>query len=424
MHWLAKLVVAAVVLAASAQSLRADDWPQFRGPAGTGISDESDAPVTWDANTNVKWRAPLAAPSNSSPIVSRGRVFVTVATEGGRQRSLHCYDRRNGKLLWTRAVEFSGEEPTHNTNPHASPTPAADGQRVVAWYSSAGLYCYDFDGRPLWSRDLGEFVHVWGYAASPIFFRGSVILNCGPGKRTFVTALDARTGKTLWQTDEPGGDSGLVKKNPDDKNPPWIGSWSTPVVATIDGQALILLGMPGHVQAYGPKTGRIVWTCDGLSELVYASVMLGDGLAVAMSGYHGSMIGLRLGGAGNVTEQNVLWQAKIGNPQRIGTGVILQGNLFITDEKGIAECIDVASGEKRWRARLPGGSVWGSIVSAAGRLYVTSQSGETNVFGPNPRELEVLSVNALGEPSNATPAVSDGEIFLRTDAALYCIRED
>lgn len=400
----------------------AGDWPAFRGPDGTGVSTEKNVPLKWSKTENIKWKAKLPAPGNGSPTVSKGKVFVTVATEQGKKRSLLCFDRKTGEQLWEKHVAFDGDEPTHGTNPHGSSTPVADGERIVVWHSSAGLYCYDYDGNELWYRDLGTFRHVWGYGQSPIVFEDKVILNCGPGVRTFVIAVDRKTGETIWQTDEPGGDSGL--ESVDGKRAPWIGSWSTPIVAQVDGRPQILMSFPQHVNAYDPKTGKIIWTCDGLGDLVYTSPVIGDGVAVAMGGFHGPAIGFKLGGSGNVTETNRLWQVKARNPQRIGSGVIIGKHLFMANAgEAIAQCLVVETGEELWRERLPGGDNWGSLIHVDGRLYVTNQTGSTNVFAPNPTRFELLATNELGERSNSTPAFSDGQIFLRTFQHLWCVGE-
>ena len=177
----------------------ADDWPSFRGPAGDGLSKEKSAPVKWGPKKNVKWKVSLPRPSNGSPIVSNGRVFLTCAEDkGGKQRSLYCFDRKDGKKLWSRTVTFGEVMPTHKKNPYCGTTPVSDGKRVVVWHASAGLYCYDFKGKELWKRDLGEFRHKWGYGTSPILHEGNVILNTGPGKKVFVTSIRLSDGKTNW----------------------------------------------------------------------------------------------------------------------------------------------------------------------------------------------------------------------------------
>lgn len=173
----------------------ADDWPAWRGPLGNGISAERSAPVTWGPDKNIKWKAPLPYRGNGSPIVSNGRVFVTCPEDGeGKRRSLYCFDRRDGKQLWVQTINFGKSTPTHNTNPHSSSTPVSDGKRVVVFHDAAGLVCYDFEGKELWKRDLGEFRHAWGYGNSPILHEGKIILNSGPGKRVFLTAINLNTG--------------------------------------------------------------------------------------------------------------------------------------------------------------------------------------------------------------------------------------
>lgn len=380
----------------------ADDWPQFRGPGGSGRSSEKELSLEWGPGKNVRWRAALAGTGNSSPIVSRGRVFVTVAEDKGAKRSLVCIDRETGKTLWSKSVACKAAEPSHEENPWCGSTPCADGERVVVWHASGGLHCYDFDGKELWSRDLGTFSHMWGYGSSPIFHEGRVLLNAGPGQRTFLIALDKKDGATLWQQDESGGK--------DDK---WVGSWGTPVVAKVDGADQIVVGYPSHVKGYDPKSGKVLWTCDGLSQLVYADVVVADGVGIATGEDEaGDSVGFRLGG-------QRLWARR--RPLEVGTGVVVDRHLWTVDHGGIVRCTEMETGKEVLKERAPKGAAWGSLISAAGRVYYTSRSGETVVFTPDPKGIKVLAVNGLGEPSNSTPAFSNGEIFLRTASAVYGI---
>jgi outer membrane protein assembly factor BamB len=168
------------VLTVMAASAIAGDWPAFRGPSGNGVAQEDKAPLRWGPGKNVRWKAPLPGPGNSSPIVLRGSVFVTCAEDEGKKRNLYCFDRRTGEKRWVRTVEFPTVELTHRSNPYCASTPVADGSRVIVWHGSAGVFCYDFEGREVWKKDLGEMRHEWGYASSPILHRGKVILNFGP----------------------------------------------------------------------------------------------------------------------------------------------------------------------------------------------------------------------------------------------------
>jgi len=409
------LRLTAVAFALGATALRAGDWSAFRGPNGDGIALEKNAPLQWGPGENIKWKAPLPDKGNSSPIVSRGKVFLTCATEEGKKRGLYCYDRQSGKLLWSQIVPYAAPDPTHATNPYCGSSPAADGQHIVAWHGSAGLYCYDYDGKKLWSRDLGVFKHIWGYGSSPVFLGEKIIMNCGPGERTFVIAIAVQDGKTIWQKDEPGGASG------EKGDSEWLGSWSTPLVAKVEGRDQILVSLPYHVNAYDPADGVILWSCDGLDKLVYTSPVVSNGIAISMGGYHGPAIGFKAGGKGNITDAGRLWHATSKNPQRIGTGIVVGKHLYMANEQFIAQCIDIATGKDLWQTRMPEGVIWASPVLVGDRIYVTNQNGTTIVFRPNPEKFELLAENKLNERSNSTLAVSDGELFLRTFEHLYCI---
>ncbi|MDG2222167.1 MAG: PQQ-binding-like beta-propeller repeat protein [Rubripirellula sp.] len=402
---------AAIFLSAVVQ---AGDWSQFRGPGGDGVAEGSGFPVTWDAEENIKWKIDLPDRGAGSPIVSGGRVFLSSATEDGRKRSLLCFDRSDGTQLWTRTVEF-GEDTTHGKNPFGSTTPAADGDRVVVWHSSAGLYCYDFSGKELWSRDLGDFKHIWGYGSSPIIHDGRVVLQCGPGERAFLTSLDLASGKTIWETDEPyGGD-----KSPDD-----VGSWSTPVLAQVAGKQQIICATSTRVNGYDPESGDLLWWCEGLSGSRYdaasSSPLIGGGICFAMADLRGPAMGFKLGGTGNITESNRLWHVEKRNPNSVGTGIMVGRHIFRPNSgPGTLECLEADTGESVWKNRAK--DHWASMVLADGHLYALNQRGTTIVFKPNAEEFEEVASNDLGGITNATPAFSDGQIFVRSDEHLYCI---
>ncbi len=416
----------------------ADDWPAFRGPTGNGLSAEKKAPAVWAPDRNVKWRSPLPQKGNGSPIVSNGRVFVAGTEDPeGMKRVLYCFDRKDGKPLWARTVGFrkktaQGEPYTHGANFFSSSTPAADGKVVVVWHDSAGLFCYDFEGKELWSRDLGEFYHFWGHGGSPILLDGKAILNCGPGTSVFMTALDLRTGATLWKTDEPQElDTERLSKGFGDRNRGGkpAGSWSTPVVAKVGDRAQVICAQPTRLVAYDPADGKILWSCDGnrfaKGDLSYSSPMVAGDVVVMFGGYNGPGVGVRLGGTGDVTRTHRLWRKdEKSNPQSIGTGVFIDGLLYVPKAgPNVIECVDPMTGEAKWVERWQGAAFWGSIVQAGGLLYVTDQAGKTCVFRPNPEKFELVAANELREKSNSTPAVSDGEIFIRTHKSLFCIAE-
>jgi outer membrane protein assembly factor BamB len=412
-----RLTLLAACALSAADVAVAGDWPSFRGPAGNGVASAGRVPLHWGPERNIRWRTLLSAVGNSSPIVSGHRVFVSGASDEGKNRGLYCFDCDTGNLLWSKSVRYDTKDPTHQTNPYCGSTPAADGGRVVVWHGSAGLFCYDFDGNALWSRDLGTFTHIWGYGSSPVFHGDRILLNCGPGERTFVTAIAAADGKTLWQADEPGGNGGAGGADT------WIGSWSTPVLARVDGREQVLVGLPDHIKAFDPDNGQVLWKCDGLGKLIYSSPVVDNGIAVVMSGYHGPAIGLKPGGAGDVTESRRLWQSTEKNPQRIGTGVALEGHLYMANEQQLAQCLEMRTGRVLWTSRMPAGLIWGSPILVGDRLYVTNQRGATVVFRANPEKFELLAENELGESSNSTLAIVDGRIYLRTSGHLFCIEE-
>lgn len=396
------------------------DWPSFRGPQGNGITEETNVPKEWNSAKNIKWKTQLPKPSNGSPIVSNGFVFVAgCEDDDGLKRSLHCFDRRDGKQKWVRTVSYDKKEPTHKTNPHGSSTPAANGKHVVVWHGSAGMYCYDFEGKEIWSRQLGEFKHMWGDGTSPLIYDDRVIMHCGPGPKVFITALDLATGKTLWSVDEPLDGDGNNRK---DKSP--MGSWSTPLIAKVGGQDQIITMMPTRVVSYAPEDGKVLWTCEGIrgpkGDLAYSSPVLAGDVCICVGGYGGPGMAFKLGGSGDITASR-LWRVEA-SPQSIGSGVVIDGYLYRpSTTPGKIECLNPETGKILWADRGAGDEMWGSIVYADGHCYVTNQKGKTVVFKPNPDKFESVAVNDLAETSNSTPAISDGEIFLRTHEHLYCV---
>ena len=190
---------------------RAENWPGWRGPTGMGQSAEKDPPLTWGPTENVRWKAPLPDRGNASPAVWGDHIFLTQATNKGAKRGVLCIDRKTGNQKWATYVDYAGKEPTHDTNPYGSATCATDGERVVASLGSAGLLCLDFDGKELWRKDLGEQIHIWGNASSPVIHGDHVIQWVGPGERQFLVALNKKTGDEAWRHEETSGDSGLKK---------------------------------------------------------------------------------------------------------------------------------------------------------------------------------------------------------------------
>jgi outer membrane protein assembly factor BamB len=400
----------------------APDWPAWRGPTGDGISNETGTATEWDREKNVRWRVPLPDRGNSTPIVHGDRLFVTQAIQKTSWRGLMCFDRRSGRLTWKAGTTYTEEEPTHGTNPYCSASPVTDGERVIASYGSAGLYCYDLDGKELWHRDLGPQLHIWGNAASPVIYGDLCIQNVGPGERTFLIAVDKKTGETVWQHDELGGKFGTTNKE-------WLGSWTTPLVIHVNGRDELIMTFPHRVVAFDPATGKELWTCNGLGPLVYTSPIWSGssgsdpGIVVAMSGYGGPFLAVRPGGSGDVTETHRVWRVDRAK-QRIGSAVIAGKHIYIHNDPGVAECLELETGKVVWQQRLEGSgdsvTSWSSMVLADGRLYVVNHGGDTFVLRASP-EFELIATNSLGERTLASHALTDGDIFIRTYNALWCI---
>lgn len=397
------------------------NWPSWRGPDGLGVSVDPSPPTHWSKTERVSWRVALPEPGNSTPVVWEDRIFVTQAIKDQNRRMLMCFDRASGKLLWQSGVTYGEAEPTHPTNPYASASPVTDGNLVIAWFGSAGLLAYNMEGHEVWRRDLGKQQHTWGYGSSPILHGDLVFLNFGPGNRAFLIALEKKTGKTLWQVDAPSGQGNQFGN--------WsaadmYGSWTTPIVIRARDREELVVSWPHEVVAFDPSKGKSLWTCEGLGDLVYPSALYSDGIIVAMGGFGGPSLAVRAGGSGDVTSTHRLWQLPKSR-QMIGSGVVSGGRIYVVDNSGIAECLELETGKVVWTSRLKGsgeaGGVWSSPVLNHGKIYVMNKSAEVFIFKAAP-QFELLATNSLAEESNSSVVISEGSILLRTHSALWCIR--
>jgi outer membrane protein assembly factor BamB len=411
------------VLAACASAF-AGNWPGWRGPDGTGVTTETNLPLHWSATENVRWKTPLPDRGNSTPIVWGDRVFVTQPIESDNRCTVVCFDRTTGKQLWQSGTTFQEKTPTHQTNPYCSSSPVTDGERVIAWFGSAGIYSYDMNGKEIWHRDLGKQNHQWGYAASPVIYKDLCILNFGPGERSFLIAMDKKSGKTIWQVDVPPTDGKDRTDNFRGQLGAPSGSWSTPMIVKVDNHDELVVTLPEVMKGFDPLAGKELWSCGGLNPLIYTSPVYGEGVVIGMGGYGGSSIGVKAGGHGDVTATNRLWQ-NFRDKQRIGSGVISGGHIYMLTQPGIAQCIELRSGKPVWEERLqsPGrrSDSWSSAVLAGDKVYALAQGGDTFIFKASPK-FEVIGVNSLdNELTNASVAVSNGDLFIRTHKNLWCI---
>jgi outer membrane protein assembly factor BamB len=384
----------------------------------------------------VKWRVELPEPGNSTPIVWAERVFLTQPLAATKQRALLCLDRSTGAELWRRSLPYDQPDPTHRTNPFCAASPATDGERVVAWFGSAGLICWDLEGTELWRRDLGKQEHMWGYGSSPIFYQDLCIMNFGPGDREFLIAVDKTTGETRWQVDAltdaeeralsgPENDGNANDFNSSKPRSERLrGSWSTPLVIDVDGHSELVVTLPRRVSAFDPASGELLWTCGGAAPLAYASPMESDGVIVALGGYRGASLAVRAGGRGDVTETHRIWHNPKGNGW-LGTGVTDDGLVYTADMGGVLTCLDVQTGEPLWKDRVGGGGTWSSITQTAdGRMFLLTKSGTTTIFLPARNQLDQVAENGLNETTNASVVIAGKDLFLRTDQAIWCISEE
>ena len=447
-------------------SALAGNWPAWRGPTADGVTPETDLPLKWSATEGVKWKVELPERGNSTPIVWGTKIFLTQAV--GTKRTVMCLDRKDGHTLWQAGPEWTGQDVTHATNPYCSSSPATDGERVVAWFGSAGLWCWSLDGKEQWHVDLGAQHHIWGYAASPVLHGDLCILNFGPGDRSFIVAVDKKTGKEVWRFNVPAP---AVMEGPGGQ-PGYAGSWNTGRIVRIHpfvsfGSPKLgenaqpapeiprklsdatkhaeheefLISLPGALYSLDPTTGKELWHCNGLNPVTYCEPVVGCYLAgqviaiAGFGGYGGFSIGMKPNGRGDVTATERLWQEKK-NPQRIGSHIASGKDAWLTGEPGVIQCIDLRDGKELWKERMttPAGraNTWSSLVRSGERIYAVTQNSDVVVFNASPEKYEQLAVNSLGVSdgkggvvsegiTNSSLAVSDGQLFLRTHKHLWCI---
>lgn len=404
---LRQLVLLLIVF--SATIARAENWPRWRGPEGNAVSRETGLPIRWSTTENVRWKIKVPGEGGSSPIVWDDAVFLTSSLEHGTRRSVHCFDRQNGTLRWSREIRDPNPEITSALAGHAAATPVTDGKHVIAMFGNAGAVCYGFDGRLLWRRPFGEFESELGFASSPILFGDAVILVCDhDGSRfstfdSFLTALDLNSGEVRWKTERPG----LFR------------SWSTPIVVPAGkDQWELVVNAQDELRGYDPQSGQLLWQVRGMTGWVTPSPVFGHGMIFATSGKDGPTMAVKPDGRGDVTETHVVWQQRRGAPY-VCSPLLYGDHLFVHNEQGVLTCFAARTGEQLSRKRLEG-KFTASGVAAEGRLYLTNDAGETFVLEATP-QLRLIARNALDEEVLASPAVSAGTLFLRTQTRLYCL---
>jgi outer membrane protein assembly factor BamB len=410
MHARSWLVVPILLLGGA---VTAEDWPGWRGPRSDGTVSDTGYPLTWGPTEHVKWKLALPGAGHSSPVVSKGKVFVSGCVEADRARVLYCADRKTGQLLWQKTVIVADLEKKHGENSWASSTPAADGERVYVTFLDAPrlrVYCFDYDGKLLWEKNPGVFHSMHGFCSPPVVYKDLVIVNADqdapPGQKAYIVAFDKRTGEEKWRIDRPNK----------------LRSYCPPVVVNAAGKTQMVLTGSKCVASYEPDTGKQFWIVDGPTEQFVSSMVLHDGVLLLTAGFPENWVmAIKPDGSGNVTRTHVLWSKK-GEGGYVPSPVAFAGKLFLVDDHGVASCWDVKTGKQYWKERLSGKGHHASSVAADGRIYLTADDGTTFVLKAGD-EFEILAQNPLGERVFASPAFSDGDIFLRGTKHLWCIGE-
>jgi outer membrane protein assembly factor BamB len=408
--------IAAVALMAS--GAMAENWPRFRGPNGQGISTETGLPTQWSATENVAWKTPIPGQGWSSPIVWEDRVFLTSTTENGVICHVICLDRRSGKILWDKEVFTQKTTRKEGKNSYATPTPVTDGQRVYAFFSGGSAVALDFEGNVVWTNRENHFYSQHGMGASPLLWKDLLIVpfdwsNEGedkllgwqkPWEKSFVLALDTKTGKERWR-----GKRGMSRI-----------AHVSPVIAEVDEKEQLLSGAGDVVQGFNLENGERIWSARSEGEGVVPSLVVAEGMVFSVSGFSGSpaLRAMRLGGKGEVTATHMAWEEKKIVPM-LSSPVYTNGMLFVVKENGTAACIDAKSGDVIWEKSI-GGKFSASPVVAEGRVYFLSETGETTIIEAG-REFKEIARNSVKDLCQASMAVSQKQLFIRTARDLYCI---
>ncbi|OHB83462.1 MAG: serine/threonine protein kinase [Planctomycetes bacterium RBG_16_64_12] len=407
---LAYLFLFCLCLVELAGPVAAENWPGWRGPRGDGTSLESGIPIQWNGlkQENVAWKVPLPGLGHASPIVWEDRVFTISCPEETDDRVLLCFDRKTGRLLWQRVVVHSPLEGKHKLNSHASSTPATDGRSVFVTFldrTEMLVAAYDFAGNQRWLVRPGEFYSKHGYCSSVVLFENLVILNGDHDGDAYLLGLDRDTGKTVWKT---------LRENK-------TRSYSTPIIRRIDGRTQMILSGSLSVASYDPRDGSRHWIIDGPTEQFVASLVYNGELLFLTAGFPElHIMAIRPDGHGNVTDTHVVWHTRKGCSYVPSPIASADGKYFlVVSDDGIASLFEAATGHRHWMERI-GPHYSASLVSADGLVHFLSDEGVTTIVRPG-EELDVVATSELGEPCYASPAISQGQIFLRAEKHLYCI---
>jgi outer membrane protein assembly factor BamB len=379
----------------------AEDWPQFRGPAGQGHSAESGLPLEWSESLHVGWKTPVAGTGWSSPSIRGDLAWVTTATDGGRSLRAVAVNIKSGRTIKDVEVfRLTGDIPIHGKNSHASPTPIIDGDYVYLHFGSHGTACIRTSGEIVWKTRL-PYYHRHGPGGSPAIYQDLLIISCDGYDIQYVVALEKRTGKIRWKSSRAG-----------------YQAYTTPLVIRTGGRDQVVSPGAWRAVAYEPLTGAEIWSVrygKGYSNV--PRPVFGGGFVFLCTGFdEPALIAVRPDGKGDVTDTHIAWTGRRGAP--LTPSPLLAGDeLYFINDNGIASSVDAGSGKEHWRQRI-GGNHSASPVLADGRIYFTSEECESTVIAPG-KQFKLLARNRLDGMCLASMGVSDGAIFMRTSTHLY-----
>lgn len=410
-------IIALLALLTFNTAVSAEDWPQWRGPNLNGVSSEKNLPVRWTNEENVAWKLAMPSWSGSTPVIWRDRIFLNVAD--GEDLYLWCVDKNKGALIWKQLLG-AGNVKLRKQN-MSSPSPVTDGKSVYVMTGTGVLKGFDFSGKELWSRniqkDYGEFGLNWGYASSPLLFEDSLYVQVLHGMKTddpsYVLRIDRKTGKTRWKIERP---TDAIRESPD--------SYSTPALLRYGKTTELVITGGDCVTGHDLATGKELWRANGLNPnnepfyRIVASPVIFNEIVYAPTRIK-PLLALRSGGRGDISSSHVLWATP--NGPDVPTPVTDGKYFYIVNDRGIMWCLDAKTGAEIYsQQRIKLGTYSASPVLADDKIYITNEDGLTTVVKAGPK-FEVLAENALNDYCLSSPAISDGQIFIRTAANLYCI---
>lgn len=409
-----------------ASSVSAENWPGWRGPRGDGTSLEKNIPVSWNGaeGKNVAWKVAIPGEGHASPTIWGNRVFLVSCLSDSKERVLISLDRRTGKKLWQKTVLEGPLETKHTLNSFASSTPTTDGKFVyVAFLQVDGhtipapnvgkprpitpgemvVAAYDYDGNRQWMTKPGEFISAHGFCSCPVIFEDLLIVNGDHDGDSYIVALNRATGDIVWKT---------PRRHK-------IRSYVTPIIREINGQKQMVFSGSKCIVSLDPRTGKMLWNVEGPTEQYVASMVYDNEkfyMAAGFPTHH--VMAVRPEGKGDVTDSHVAWHSQKVKCY-VPSPVVVDNFLIVADDRGTANCFDTSNGERLWQGRM-GSHFSASLVTAGGLVYFQADDGTTRVVKPGP-DMEIVSENELGERSYASPAISDGQLFIRGEKHLFCI---